>query len=61
MLKPGKKVAIHNSEIFLMQILEQVSPNPDDIQCSSALTYPERNRGNKFLPGMYTMVCSCRL
>ena len=34
-----------------LQVLEQVSPSPLEMQCSSALRYPERNRGNQFLPG----------
>ena len=37
-----------------LQILEQVSPNPEEIHCSGALSYPERNRSEKFLPGKYS-------
>ena len=37
----------------LLQILEQVSPNPEEVHCGGALSYPERNRSQKFLPGIY--------
>ena len=39
---------------ILLQILEQVSPNPKEVHCGGALSYPERNRSQEFLPGKST-------
>ena len=43
-----------SSHLFiLLQILEQVSPNPEEVHCGGALSYPGRNRSQKFLPGKF--------
>ena len=36
---------------FYLQILEQVSPDPDEVHCAGALSCPERSRSGKYLPG----------
>ena len=33
------------------QILDQVSPKPEEVKCSQALRFPKRNREDCFLPG----------
>ena len=33
-------------------VLDQVSPSPTEINCSTALKYPDKNRGDKYLPGI---------
>ena len=32
-------------------VLNQVSPNPTEVNCSTALKHPDKNRGDKYLPG----------
>ena len=32
-------------------VLEQVSPNPIEVNCFTALKHPDKNRGDKYLPG----------
>ena len=32
-------------------VLDQVSPNPTEVNSSIALKHPDKNRGNKYLPG----------
>ena len=32
-------------------VLDQVSPSPTEINCSTALQHPDKNRGDKYLPG----------
>ena len=34
-------------------VLNQVSPNPTEVNCSTALKHPDKNRGNKYLPGKW--------
>ena len=36
---------------YQFQILEQVTPNPDQISCSTAQKHPTKNRGVMYLPG----------
>ena len=36
---------------FQFQVLEQVTPNPDQISCSTAQKHPTKNRGIMYLPG----------
>ena len=43
------------------QILEQVSPNPEEVHCGGALSNLERNRSNKFLPGKSMSTTQCIL
>ena len=33
-------------------VLDQVSPNPTEVNCSTALKHPDKNRGDKYLPGI---------
>ena len=56
------KVRVHNTLLsddlvpisLRLQILEQVSPNLDELQCKSALSNPDRNRGlNFFLVSLF--------
>ena len=44
--------------IVLYQILKQVSPNAEEVHCAAALSCPDRNRSEKFLPGMFITSCS---
>ena len=45
----GGKGSSHS--FVVLQILEQVSPNPEEVHCGAALGYPDRNRSQNFLPG----------
>ncbi|XP_064386119.1 sushi, von Willebrand factor type A, EGF and pentraxin domain-containing protein 1-like isoform X4 [Halichondria panicea] len=44
---PGKTVSDFQ---YQFQILEQVSPNPNEVNCSSALRHKNLNRGIQYLP-----------
>ena len=53
-LKVNTIVIIQTPLLFLNpQLLEQVSPNLNEVQCSIALAHPKRNRNNSYLPCMY--------
>ena len=45
---PGKTTSEFQ---YQFQILEQVSPNPAEINSTAALGAMDRNRGKKYLPG----------
>ena len=45
---PGKTISDFQ---YQFQILEQVSPNPKEINSSTALGSMDKNRGKKYLPG----------
>ncbi len=38
---------------YQFQILEQVSPNPDEVNCTAALKHKDLNRGTQYLPSEY--------
>ena len=35
-------------------VLDQICPSPTDVNSFTALKYPDKNRGNKYLPGKKT-------
>ncbi len=44
---PGKKIS---ESQYQFEILEQVTPNPDEVNCTAALKHEDLNRGTKYLP-----------
>ncbi len=38
-----------------LRILDQVSPSPSQVNCSTALKHPDKNKGDKYLPGEDTV------
>ena len=49
---PGKTVSGFQ---YQFQILEQVSPNPNEVNCSGALRHKNLNRGIQYLPSKYLL------
>ena len=47
---PGKTITEFQ---YQFQILEQVSPNPNEVNCSSALRHKNLNRGIQYLPSKF--------
>ena len=41
-------------------VLDQVSPSPTEVNCSTALKHPDKNRGDKYLPSKkeYPTLCN---
>ena len=35
---------------YQFKILQQVTPNPDEVDCTAALKHKDLNRGTKYLP-----------
>ena len=44
---PGKTTSEFQ---YQFKILQQVTPNPDEVNCSAALKHEDLNRGTKYLP-----------
>ena len=42
--------------LLVVQVLEQVSPRPDEVTAKFAARNPDRNRSQEFLPGNDTAV-----
>ena len=40
-------------------ILDHVTPSPTEVNCSIALKNPNKNRGDKYLPGTFTVPSAC--
>ncbi len=47
---PRKKISEFQ---YQFKILEQVTPNPDEVNCTAALKHMGLNRGTKYLPSEY--------
>ncbi len=43
-----------------LRVLDQVSPNPSQVNCSTALKHPDKNRGDKYLPGDWENILGIR-
>ncbi len=62
LVAPGKTTSEFQ---YQFQILEQVSPNPNEVNCSSALRHKNLNRGIQYLPSkvldfnedLYLIIC----
>ncbi len=50
LVAPGKTTSEFQ---YQFQILEQVSPNPNEVNCSSALRHKNLNRGIQYLPSKF--------
>ena len=47
--------------ILLMQVLSQVSPDPNEVNRNVAVQYPQKNRSNNFLPCKYNIPVPCSM
>ena len=51
--KLSREDPTHKCTVYQHQfnVLDQVTPSPTEVNCSTALNNPNKNRGNKYLPG----------
>ena len=45
---PTHKCTVYQHQF---KVLDQVTPSPTEVNCSTALNNPNKNRGDKYLPG----------